>query len=50
MKSIHDMQFWAFLFPRTEEICAERCDRIKLERMSTVEIIILNKVSAIHFL
>ena len=48
-ESIHDMQFWAFYFPK-QKICAQRCGRISLERMAIVEIILLTKVSAIHFL
>ena len=30
--------------------CAQMCGRRNLERMAIVEIILLNKVSAIHFL
>ena len=47
MKSVHNMQFW--FFPN-QKICAQSCGRIKLERMAIVEIILLNKASAIHFL
>ena len=32
MKSIHDVQFWVFHFPR-QKICAHRGGRIKLEKM-----------------
>ena len=49
MKSIHDMQFWVFYFPK-RKICAQRWGRINLERMAIVEIILLKRVSAIHFL
>ena len=49
MKSIHDMQFWVFYFPK-QKICAQRCGRINLERMAIEEIILLTRVSAIHFL
>ena len=49
MKSIHEMQFWVFYFP-TQKIYHERCVRMYLERMAIVEIILLKRVSAIHFL
>ena len=49
MKCIHDMQFWVFYCPK-QKICAQRCGRINLERMATVEILLLTNVSAIHFL
>ena len=48
MKSIHDMQFWVFYFPK-QKICAQRCGRINLERMAIVETILLKRVSAITF-
>ena len=48
MKSIRDMQFWVFYFPK-RKICAQRCSGINLERMAIVEIILLKGVSAIHF-
>ena len=35
---IHDMHFWVFYFPK-QEICAQRCGRMKLESMAVVEII-----------
>ena len=44
MKSIHDMQFWVFCF-RKQKIGPQRCSR-----MAVVEIILLKRVSAIHFL
>ena len=37
MKSIHDVQFWVFHFLK-QEICAQGCGRINLERMAIVEI------------
>ena len=49
MKSIHDMQFWVFYFPK-KNICTQGCGRIYLERMDIVEIILLKRVFAIHFL
>ena len=49
MKSVHNMQFWVFCFPK-QKICAQRCGRINLERMDVVDIILLKRVSAIHFL
>ena len=49
MKSIHDMQFWVFYFTK-DKISAQRCGGINLERMAIVEIILLKRVSAIHFL
>ena len=49
MKSIRDMEFWVFYFPE-QKIRAQRCDRISLEGMAIVEIILLKRVSAIHFL
>ena len=49
MKSIHDMQFSAFYFPK-QKICAQRCGRINLDRITIIEIISLKRVSAIHFL
>ena len=49
MKSIHDMQFWAFYSPK-QKMYAQKCGRISLERMAIVEIILLTKVSAIRFL
>ena len=38
-----------FYLPK-QKICTQRCGRIKLERMAILEIILLNKISAIHFL
>ena len=49
MKSIHDIQFWVFYFPK-QKVCTQRCGRINLERMAIEEIILLTRVSAIHFL
>ena len=49
MKSIHDMQFWVFYFPK-KKICTQGCGKINLERMAIVEIILLKTVSAILFL
>ena len=37
MKSIHDMQFWVFLFSRTEDMCS----KVQQNKVG---------VSAIHFL
>ena len=48
MKSIHDMQFWVFYFPK-QKICTQWCGRINLERMAVLEIILLTRVSAIRF-
>ena len=42
-------QFWVFYIPK-QKICAQNCGRINLERMAIVEIILLKRVSAIHFL
>ena len=50
MKSIHDMHFWFFYFPMEQKIFAQSCGRINLEKMATVEIILLKRVSSIHFL
>ena len=47
--SIHDVQFRVFYFPK-QKICAQMCGRINLERMAIKEIILLTRVSAIHFL
>ena len=42
MKSVHNMQFWVFCFPK-QKICAQRCGRINLERMDVVDIILLTR-------
>ena len=47
--SCYAILVFLFYFPK-QKICAQRCGRINLERMAIVDIILLNKVSAIHFL
>ena len=42
------MQFWVFYF--LQKICTQRFGRIDLERIAIVEIILLQRVYAIHFL
>ena len=49
MKCIHDKQFWVFYFPK-QKICNQKCGKLDLERMAILEIIVLKRVSAIHFL
>ena len=48
-ETIRDVQFWVFDFAK-QRICAQSCGRIHLERMATVTIILLGRVSAVHLL